>query len=509
MGMFDRLLSGLQASTPGPTEDFWYQPAGGVVTASGQRVDAESARKLSAWYRGREILATSLAMLPLKVFERLPNDDGAETAREHPLYDLLHDQPNTWQDAFQWKRQAMYHLIDHGNAYSEMVPGARGFVDQFWPLDPTTVTPEQLPNKRIVYRVRQPDGSTRSIGQDEMFRLCWASDDGIHGKGILQYARESLGAGQAIDSYAAKVFSQGVLNGGYITVPALLNDEASKRMAESFVTGSHNWHMPKVLEQGATFAESKVTPEDMQMLLSRKHTIDDIARWLGVPRMMLENSDPSFGNADQFSLNFVKFTLGAWLSVWEFACNSQLILNPRRFYVEFVRDALERADLKTRTDANVEKVNAGIETVNEVRRAENKRRIPGEADRLRIPQNITGKPVPESRVAPEREDAEASRARTVVVAAASRVLRKEVARVSALGVKHARDTEAFAVAVTDFYAGHVALVMAELAMPEAAAKTYCAGQAAQVLDGLKAIEQWSEASYAAGLAAWALESEAA
>jgi hypothetical protein len=91
------------------------------------------------------------------------------------------------------------------------------------------------------------------------------------------------------------------------------------------------------------------------------------------------------------------------------------------------------------------------------------------------------------------------------------VLRKEIARVSALGVKHARDLDAFAVAVTEFYAGHVALVMAELMMPEGIAKEYCASQAAQVLgaDGVKAIEAWGEATYASGLAAWALESEAA
>lgn len=397
MGLFDQLTRpGLMAATPGPTDDYWYGPVSGPMTPSGQRVDSETARKLSAWYRGREILAVSVAMLPLKVFERLPDEDGAEVAREHPLYDVLHDAPNTWQDSFQWKRQAMYHLIDHGSAYNDLRAGGRGFVDQLWPIDPTMVTPSQLPNKRIVYHIRQQNGQTITKTQDEIFRVMGASDDGVNAKGILQYARESLGLAQATESYASRVFSQRGLHGGVVTVPAFLDDEASKRMARSFVAAQNEWHLPKVLEQGATFTESKMTPEDFQMLASRQYSVDDIARWLGVPRMMLENSDPSFGNADQFSLNFIKFTLGGWLAAFEFACNAQLILNPKRFYVEFVRDALERADLKTRTDANVEKVNAGIETVNEVRRGENRRRIPGQADTLRVPQNITGKPTPTS-----------------------------------------------------------------------------------------------------------------
>lgn len=510
MGLFDRIFGNIGASVPGPADDFWYRQSPGVITASGQHVDSESARKLSAWYRGREILATSLAMLPLKVFERLPNDDGAETAREHPLYDVLHDSPNSWQDAFMWKRQAMYRLIDHGSAPNEIRPGARGFADELWPIDPQCVTAQQAPSKRIVYRIQQTDGTTVTKTDDDIFRVLGASDDGVNGKGILQYARESIGLGRATESYASRLFSQGMLHGGYVTVPGQLNPEASKRMAESMVATEKNWHMPAILEQGATFEASKLTPEDAQMLLSRKHTIDDIARWLGVPRMMLENSDPSFGNADQFSLNFVKFTLGGWLSAWEFACNKQLILAPKRFYVEFVRDALERADLKTRTDANVENVNAGIKTVTETRRSEGLRRIPGEADTLRIPQNITGKPLPEGRTRALPAEPDAAKARAIVVESAARVLRKEMAAVAKLAVKHASNGDAFAAAVAEFYAAHVEFVAATLLMADAAAQEYCASQAAQVFEtGAKAMETWGDATYAAGLAAWALESEAA
>jgi HK97 family phage portal protein len=505
----------MSASAPGPTDDHWYYPVGGSVTASGQRVDSESARKLSAWYRGRDILATSVAMLPLQVFERLPNDDGAEVAREHPLYDILHDAPNTYQDSFTWKRQGGYHIIDHGNHYAYIVSGGRGFADQLRPIvDPRTVTPELLPSWNKVFHVRQKNGTTRTHGEDEIFHLMGPSDDGIVGKGVLQYARESLGLGQATESYAQRLFSQGVLHGGFVTVPGSMTDENKRRMAASFVTSQKNWHIPQLLEQGATFTESKITPEDSQMLESRQYTIDDIARWLGVPRMMLENSDPNHGNADQFSLDFAKFNLGGWLSMWEFACNRQLILNPRRFYVEFVRDALERADLATRSEANVAVVNAGIETVNEVRRRENRKRIPGEADKLRIPENITGKPKPE--VEPKKkavpvEDDDPAKAQAILINAAERVIRKETKAVSAYAVKHAGNSEAFAVAVTDFYAKHVELVSQALLMPESEAKAYCANQAAQVLGdgGIRAMEQWTERAYAAGLVAWALEPEQA
>ncbi len=515
MGLFDRLF-GMSASTPGPADDFWFNPVG-VMTSSGQKVDTESARKLSAWYRARDIIATSIAMMPLKVFERLPNDDGSETARQHPLYDILHDKPNTWQDAFVWKRQATFHVIDHGNHYSRIIEGSRGFVDQLQPIDdPTSVTPElNRSTGRILYHIRQKIGTTKTFTQDEIFHLKGPSDDGVTGKGILKYARESLGTAQAVEDYASRIFSQGVLNGGWIKVPALLNKEASERMAASLVTQQGKWHMPAVLEQGAEYAESKMSPEDFQMLLSRKFTIDEMARWTGVPRMMLENSDPSYGNADQFSLNFVKFTMGGWMSMWEFGCNDQLVLNRQRFFVEFMRDALERADLGTRSEANSEAINSGWRTVNEVRRAENLPRIAGEADKLRIPQNITGKPRPEGSDAPPVKrpvtalvEDDAEQARAIVVESAARVIRKETKAIAALAVKHAGNSDRFAEAVADFYAKHADFVSESLLMAKPEAEQYCANQAAQVLEsGLHAIEPWAAREYAVGLAAWALETE--
>lgn len=527
MGLLSRLLAGdLRAETPNPFDDWWYQPVG-TMTASGMRVDAEAAQKISAWYRGRDILATVLAMLPLPIYERLPNDGGANPARSHPLFDLLHDQPNPAQDSLQWRRQKMYHLIDHGNAYDWILPGPRGLIDTLEPIHPTRVTPKRIDTGqyrgRMLYDVRDKEtGRVTTYTQSDIFHLRGASEDGIAGVGILASARSSLGTALATESYAAQVFSRGGLSGGVIENPGVLNPEASKRMAQSFITAMGDWHLPKVLEQGSKFIESKMTPEDAQMLLSRKFTVDDIARWLGVPRQMLENNDPSFGNAEQFDRNFMVYSLGPWLSLFEFAINDQLILNPRRFYAQFTREAIVRGDLAVRWTAHVAAVNAGIKTVDEVRKVENLNARGGKADELREPQNITGKPtaaepMEEPEPAPMRqrprddEEPESARAEAIAVEAAARLLRKEVTAVQKLAVKHAGDEDAFVVAVTAFYDKHVALVEATLRVSHERADAYCAEQAHQVVNQnwLAALEKWRTPDFAAGLAGLALDREAA
>ncbi len=524
MDIFGRLLGGggLVAGAPGPADDYWYQPVGGVMTPAGMRVDKHGAQNLSAWYRGRDILATVLAMLPLPIYQRLPNDGGAEQAPDHPLYDVLHDQTNDSQDSFQWRRAEMFDLIDTGHGYNWIVPGARGFVHQLCPIDPGLVTEKQqytrLPNGalipgRVLYDVRDAKTAvTSTFTQDEIFHL-----RGAGGKGILEYARMSLGTALATEHFAAATFGRGSLNGGVIENPGVLDDEPSKRMAQSFITAAGDWRLPKVLEQGSTFKESKLSPEDFQMLVSRKFSVDDIARWLGVPRQMLENSDPSFGNAEQFDDNFIKYSMGGWLALWEFGVNTQLILAPKKYYAEFTRDAVARGLLKERWDVHIGAVNAGIKSVDEARKKEGLNTRGGKANELRDPQNITGKPAaadpsPAPVPGPPKKNAgDPTKAEAIAGASASRLLRKEIAAVQQLAVRHAADADAFAIAVTAFYAGHVTLVEQTLQLSPIEAAKYCAGQAAAVVTGdwLAAVALWKTDDYAAGLAGLALDDAAA
>jgi hypothetical protein len=206
--------------------------------------------------------------------------------------------------------------------------------------------------------------------------------------------------------------------------------------------------------------------------------------------------------------------MGGWLSLFEFGVNGQLILNPKRFYAEFTRDAIARGKLIDRWNVHVAAVNAGIKTVDEARAKEGLNKRGGKADELREPQNITGKPIastPDPAVSSRPKPTGGTKAEAIAIESASRLLLKEVAEVQKLAVRHAGDQDAFAIAVTNFYDAHVARVCQWLQMPEAEARSYCAGQAGQLVIGnwLEALEQWKTSAYAAGLAALALEESAA
>lgn len=62
-------------------------------TASGKRVNARSAMQMTAVYSCVRILSEAVAGLPLQ-FYRYNDNGGKEKAVDHPLYFLLHDEPN-------------------------------------------------------------------------------------------------------------------------------------------------------------------------------------------------------------------------------------------------------------------------------------------------------------------------------------------------------------------------------------------------------------------------------
>ncbi len=209
-----------EATPPGPGDDFWYEPFYGSGSNSGVNVTPDTAMRATAVQACVRVLAETLATLPLKIYERLPdriveNGDGTsrivnggkKEATNHPLWDVLHSNPNSWQTSFEWREMMMGHIALRGNAYSEIVPGPRGFADKLIPLHPDRVQVKQLENLRLVYEYTTPQGQRRKFTQDEILHLRLLSTDGILGLSPITMARESIGLSLATERYGARFFT--------------------------------------------------------------------------------------------------------------------------------------------------------------------------------------------------------------------------------------------------------------------------------------------------------------
>ena len=64
------------------------------TSGSGKAVNAQTAIQLSTVYACVRVISETVASLPLGVYEA--KEDGNRKATEHPLYRLIHDEPNSF-----------------------------------------------------------------------------------------------------------------------------------------------------------------------------------------------------------------------------------------------------------------------------------------------------------------------------------------------------------------------------------------------------------------------------
>lgn len=391
MGFLARIF-GLDKETwpPPPHDDYWFKEIGPQTTA-GARVNADTAMRVSAVYGCVRVLAETLASLPLLVYERMDNG-GKKRVQNHPLYELLHDQPNEWQTSFEWREMMMGHLALRGNAYSEIVPGRRGFVDQLIPRHPDRVRLIREAAGKFHYEVLLDDGTWVKKWPGDILHLRGLSSDGYMGLSPIGVAREAIGLSMVAEEFGCRFFSNGVRPSGVLHTEGTLKKDVQERLRKNWQEtygGAGNAHRVAVLEAGLKWQQMGMSNEDSQFLELRNFQVEDIARIFRVPVVLLQHADKSstYASAEQFFLSFVVHTMRPWLVRWEQRLGQDLILAPGKYFVEFLIDGLLRGDSSARAAFYNAGVNGGWLTRNEVRQMENKNPIDG-LDTPLEPQNM-------------------------------------------------------------------------------------------------------------------------
>lgn len=505
----------LAASNP-TSFDAALQAAGfdlAPATTAGVSVGPESALKLSAAYACDRLICETVASLPALVFERL-SDGGRKRATNHPLYDVLHRQPNDYQTAIEFFDYMTHCAVMRGNAFARIIPGARGFADQLRPLPPDYVQMEPVGGRGALrYRVSLPGQAPFVLADEEVLHVKGMSADGVTGVSVITYARESLGLALGAERFGGRFFRNNARPGGVLESVKPLSSEAGKKLKASWENAhsGDNQHRVAVLEDGVTFKEVGINNKDSQFLETREFQAEDICRWFRVPPHMvgLTSKVTSWGSGiEQLGQGFITYTLMPWLIRWQQAISRDLILAPNKYFVEFATEALLRGDLKARYDAYALALDKGFMSPNEVRERENMNPFDG-GDAYRVSSGTLDlnaiEPGPEVTAETEAEPMLSSHYVSLVNLAAGRVVRKEVAALARIAKRGAVGVE-WAEAVSAFYSDHAEFVMQALGISPALASHYVSAAAASVTAAGAAGLQDAEFRRVSELAALVLDS---
>jgi len=358
-------------------------------TSAGKPVNEHTAMQMTAVYSCVRILSETLAGLPLHVYKY--NDNGGkEKHLTHPLYKLLHDEPNPEMTSFAFRETLMSHLLLWGNAYAQIIRNAHGEVLSLYPLMPNKMTVDRDSNGRLFYLYRRSSEDVPSLGKDSQVYLTPADVlhipglgfDGLVGYSPIAMAKNAVGLAIATEEYGAKFFANGAAPGGVLEHPGTIKDpQKVKESWNAAYQGSANSHRVAVLEEGMKYQPIGISPEQAQFLETRKFQINEIARIFRVPPHMLADLEKSsFSNIEQQSLEFVKYTLDPWVVRWEQSMCRALLSDSEKptVFIKFNVDGLLRGDYASRMSGYATARQNGWMSANDIRELENLDRIPAE-----------------------------------------------------------------------------------------------------------------------------------
>ena len=334
------------------------------------------AEKVAAVHACQKLIAETIAKIPLE-FKRY-NSVGRYYVRDvkNHLFDVLAVQPNSRMTSYDLMAAVVMQMLNYGNAYLMPMRNAMGEVEELLLLN--GVNYDKYSNTYYVAdNINKISGAYTA---DQIIHLRNLSNDPYVGESAVRRASRVIGISAAADTELAALFStgsryRGIISGGETqalgfganAVKGL--QEIRDQLTEELRNGETIVYLPG----DKKFTPFSMTPADVQLLDNKKFTVDEIARFFGVPASLIGGEGGgSYSNAEGESVRFMNQTLSPLLRQIEIALFAKLVAPEQRGYyrIQFDREALYTTDLTTKANYMKSTIEAGVRTVNEWRKAD-------------------------------------------------------------------------------------------------------------------------------------------
>lgn len=365
---------------------------GGGPTTSGVSVSEEKSLALTAVWSCISIISRTMATMPLPVYKRV-DAKNKEVAYDHPMYELLHNNPNSEQTAYQWRSLMAVHQLLWGAGISWIEFDRNGQPVALWPIPAWRATPKRTSKGSLVYEVYMPDGQKKVFSSSEVFVVASMSTSADRWMSPIAVHRETIGAAIAVKEFGARTFGQGINPAGVISGVTFGKEENNETLREKYAgyEGLGSAHKLMFIEQGNDFTKIGLPPEDAQYLETRKMDVEEVGRIYNVPNFLLNMSDGSsnWGTGLEEQMRaFMTFTMLAYTTQWEQEFNKKLFFTPI-YFPQFNMDGLLRANMKARNEAYWKRFQMGSLNADQIRALENENPLPdGQGEHYFVPLNM-------------------------------------------------------------------------------------------------------------------------
>ncbi|PIJ58733.1 phage portal protein [Erwinia sp. OLMDLW33] len=358
----------------------------GPTSASGHLGDSaitdERILQISTVWRCVSLISTLTASLPLDVLETDKEDNRSKVGMDNPLARLLRFSPNQYMTAQDFREAMTMQLCFYGNAYALIERNAVGDVVSLLPLMSANMD-VRLEGKKLVYRY-QRDTEYANFSQRDIFHLKGFGFNGLVGLSPIAHACKSAGVAVAMEDQQRDFFANGAKSPQLLKTDKVLTKEQRAQVEDNFkeIAGGPVKKRLWILEAAFETSAIGVTPQDAEMMASRKFQVSELARFFGVPPHLVGDVEKSTSwgtGIEQQNLGFLQYTLQPYISRWE-NCIQRWLLKPEqvgKYHAEHNLDGLLRGDSASRAAFMKAMGEAGLRTINEMRRLDNMPPLPG------------------------------------------------------------------------------------------------------------------------------------
>lgn len=380
---------------------------GGVSSKAGVKITRETALRVGAVFGCIRVIAEGVAQVPFKLLQegtsKVSRHPQRLNATSHPLYDVLHRRPNSWQTSFEYREMIVMHaaLTGRGVSFINRIDiGSRGLqIAELIPLDPGRVTVKQNTDWSLTYKITGANGHEQEFPQEAIWHLRGPSWDGVDGLDVMQLAREAVGLSISTEESQAKLHANGVQPSGLYSIDSTLNEkqyqELKKWIEENNAGAKRGGVM--VMDRGAKFVSQVMNGVDAQHLETRGHQIEEVARFFRVLPIMLGYSGgkaATYASSEQMFLAHMVHTLMPWYERIQQSADVNLLTREERqqgYYIKLVEAGLLRGALKDTAEYLYRMTMGGIMDRNEARSKLDLNPIEG-LDEPLTPTNMTNDP---------------------------------------------------------------------------------------------------------------------
>lgn len=352
---------------------------GGWNSSSGKVVTMENAKNVATAYRCINVLSDDVAKIPLYTYsnpERFKIDRVMPDAELQNIAWLLEVSPNRYMTPFIFKKSLMEWLIGWGMSFIWKPVPTGGARPEIFILRGDSTLPYYDDQGTLWYRTVFNNGDIAYLPSVEVLPLLINSVDGIYGRSVIEFARESIGRQLGAYETQGNIYKQGLNPAGIMTVNGEMKPEARDKMRAEFETrmgGSQNAYRLAILDSKiAKFEPITMKPVDIQFLQGMQATDVDICNFFGVPLNKVNMGKQAYSSNEQNNLDYLGGTLDPYLVQIEQGARTKWLpeVDQDTMYFKFYRKALLQIDATARADVNGKNISWGVTTPNEAREDE-------------------------------------------------------------------------------------------------------------------------------------------